>query len=77
MAPRRPTWAAWVVGVLLIGLCKTIGSSHQGIRASLRAFTGQHIGFDLVEVAPPIDPTGLSPVVAAEILRDTVLAWAR
>ncbi len=33
------------------------------------------IGFDVVEVAPNLDPSGLTPIVAAEIVRDGMLAW--
>lgn len=33
------------------------------------------IGFDLVEVAPNLDPSGLTQIVAAEIVRDAMLAW--
>jgi len=33
------------------------------------------IGFDIVEVAPNLDPTGLTPIVAAELVRDAMLAW--
>lgn len=52
------------------------GPTYRELRAALLALTGERIvGFDLVEVAPPIDPSGLSPVVAAELLRDCLLAW--
>lgn len=33
------------------------------------------IGFDIVEVAPNLDPSGITPIVAAEIARDAILAW--
>ncbi|MFP5224287.1 MAG: agmatinase [Actinomycetota bacterium] len=52
------------------------GPSYRELRAALLALTGNNIvGFDIVEVAPPIDPSGLSPVVAAELIRDCLLAW--
>jgi agmatinase len=52
------------------------GPDYRELRAALLALTGNRIvGFDIVEVAPPIDPTGLSPVVAAELIRDCLLAW--
>lgn len=52
------------------------GPTYRELRAALLALSGANIvGFDVVEVAPPLDPSGLSPVVAAEIIRDCVLAW--
>lgn len=52
------------------------GPTYRELRAALLALTGANIvGFDLVEVAPSIDPSGLSEIVAAEILRDCILAW--
>lgn len=52
------------------------GPTYKELRTALLALTGYNIvGLDIVEVAPPLDHSGLSPVVAAEILRDCVLAW--
>jgi arginase family enzyme len=31
------------------------------------------VGIDFVEVAPALDSSGLSPIVAAELARDTIL----
>jgi agmatinase len=33
------------------------------------------IGMDLVEVAPNLDPSGRTAILAAEIIRDGILAW--
>jgi arginase family enzyme len=33
------------------------------------------VGFDLVEVSPPWDPTGRTGVTAAAIVREVLLAW--
>lgn len=52
------------------------GPTYRELRAALLGLSGARIvGFDLVEVAPSIDPSGLSEIVAAELLRDCVLAW--
>jgi agmatinase len=52
------------------------GPTYKELRSALLALSGFNIvGFDLVEVAPSIDPSGLSEIVAAEILRDCILAW--
>lgn len=46
------------------------------IRLFLNALKEAHIlGFDIVEVAPNLDPSGLTPIIAAEIARDAMLAW--
>lgn len=37
--------------------------------------TSDIIGLDLVEVSPPLDPTGLTPIVASQIIRDCILSW--
>lgn len=37
----------------------------------------QPVGLDVVELAHPIDPTGMSAVVAAKIVREMVLAFGR
>ncbi|MGH2452723.1 MAG: agmatinase [bacterium] len=35
------------------------------------------VGMDLVEVAPPYDPSGRTAVLAATIIRDALLTWVR
>ncbi len=50
------------------------GPTYRELRASLLQLAGLTIvGVDFVEVAPGIDSSGLSPVVAAEIARDFIL----
>ncbi len=34
------------------------------------------LGFDVVETAPVIDPSGVTTIVGARIVRDAILAWA-
>jgi len=34
------------------------------------------VGMDLVEVAPPWDPGGATPVIAASLVRDMLLLFA-
>jgi arginase family enzyme len=44
------------------------------MRDALLGLKGARIvGIDFVEVAPAIDSSGLSPVVAAELARDAIL----
>lgn len=53
------------------------GASYKELRASLLSLKGLDIvGVDLVEVAPSLDPSGVSPVVAAELSREIFLALA-
>jgi agmatinase len=53
------------------------GPSYLELRAALLALADfPVVGVDLVEVAPPLDPSGLSPVVAAELTREALLAFA-
>lgn len=49
--------------------------THELLRG-LRLLAGCRIvGADLVEVAPPLDPTERTQVVAARIVRDALIAW--
>lgn len=51
------------------------GVSYRDLRAALRSLRDARVvGMDFCEVAPPIDASGLSSVVAAEMIRDTLLA---
>lgn len=50
------------------------GPTYRELRRSLLDLAGHRIvGIDFVEVAPAIDSSGLSPIVAAEIARDCIL----
>lgn len=50
------------------------GASYRDLREALLGFAGLNVvALDVVEVAPPLDPSGLSPVVAAELVRDCIL----
>ena len=53
------------------------GASYAELLGALRSLR-QHriVGMDLVEVAPPWDPGGLTPVVAASLVRDMLLLFA-
>lgn len=54
------------------------GPTYRELRESLLELAGGRIvGLDVVEVAPPIDSSGLSPIVAAEIIRDCMVAFTR
>jgi agmatinase len=51
------------------------GPTYRELRAAILGLSGARIvGIDFVEVAPPIDSSGLSPVVAAELARDAILS---
>jgi agmatinase len=51
------------------------GPTYRELREALLALSGARIvGLDFVEVAPAIDSSGLSPIVAAELARDAILA---
>ncbi|MGZ4121199.1 MAG: agmatinase [Actinomycetota bacterium] len=50
------------------------GPTYRELREALLALAGARVvGMDLVEVAPSIDSSGLSPIVAAELARDAIL----
>jgi len=53
------------------------GASYAELLGALRSLR-QHriVGMDLVEVAPPWDPGGMTPVVAASLVRDMLLLFA-
>jgi agmatinase len=51
------------------------GPTYRELREALVDLAGSNVvGLDLVEVAPPIDASGLSAVVAAELAREAILA---
>lgn len=53
------------------------GPTYKELREAILALEGLEIvAVDLVEVAPPLDPSGVSTVVAAELVREVVLAFA-
>lgn len=53
------------------------GATYKELRASLLSLQGLNIvGVDLVEVAPNLDPSGVTPVVAAELAREIFLGLA-
>jgi len=52
------------------------GVSYRDLREALISLAGiDVVGIDFAEVAPSIDQTGLSAVVVAELIRDSVLAF--
>jgi agmatinase len=53
------------------------GASYAELLEALRSLRHHHVvGMDLVEVAPPWDPGGLTQVVAASLVRDMLLLFA-
>jgi len=58
------------------GTPEPAGTSYHDLRAALIDLCGTErvVGVDFCEVAPPIDASGLSAVVAAELIRETILA---
>lgn len=54
------------------------GPTYKELRAAVLALGELNIvGLDILEVAPPIDSSGLSPIVAAELARDAILRFTR
>ncbi|MEX2556816.1 MAG: agmatinase [Actinomycetota bacterium] len=54
------------------------GSTYKELRDAILALDGLDIvAVDLVEVAPPLDASGVSTVVAAELVREILLAFVR
>lgn len=52
------------------------GLMYDHIQALFHGLRGSKvIGFDVVEVAPNLDPTGRTAILAGEIVRDAILAW--
>jgi agmatinase len=50
------------------------GPTYRELREALLGLAGiRVVGMDFVEVAPAIDSSGLSPIVAAELARDSIL----
>ena len=50
------------------------GPTYRELREALLGLAGARIvGIDFVEVAPVLDSSGLSPIVAAELARDVIL----
>lgn len=48
------------------------------VRRFIQLLAGERVvGVDLVEVSPPWDPSRITALVAAEILRDCILGWWR
>lgn len=53
------------------------GAAYAELLRGLQAFEGHRVvGMDLVEVAPPCDPTGATAVVAATLVREMILLFA-
>jgi len=52
------------------------GPTYKELRAAVLALGDLNIiGLDILEVAPPIDSSGLSPIVAAELARESILRF--
>jgi len=53
------------------------GAAYAELLTALRSLSRHRIvGMDLVEVAPPWDPGGATPVIAASLVRDMLLLFA-
>lgn len=58
------------------GTPEPAGVDYETLLAALKAFAScRIIGLDLVEVAPPLDPTGRTEVTAASLVRDLLLLF--
>ncbi|MCL6581331.1 MAG: agmatinase [Firmicutes bacterium] len=65
--PGGPSAADLLDAVTAIGSAAALGPHRGGIDL---------VGFDLVEVSPPLDPSGRTAVVAAKIIRELLIAYA-
>ncbi len=81
---RRPVFVSLDIDVLDPSILPGTGTPEPGgptykeLRAGLLALGDLNIvGLDILEVAPPIDSSGLSPIVAAELARDAILRFTR
>src|SRR5579884_3660450 len=53
------------------------GATYDELLTALGSLASHRIvGMDLVEVSPPCDPTGLTPIVAASLVREMILLFA-
>jgi agmatinase len=53
-----------------------MGASYRALLDALRSFAGRRIvGMDIVEVAPPCDPSGRTAVLAASLVREMLLLF--
>ncbi len=53
------------------------GATYAELLTALGSLASHRIvGMDLVEVSPPCDPTGLTPIVAASLVREMILLFA-
>ncbi len=63
--PGGPAAADVFEAVLAVGVAASLGATGGGIDL---------VAFDLVEVSPPLDPTGRTVVLAAKLLRELLIA---
>ncbi|HUL31039.1 MAG TPA: agmatinase [Thermodesulfobacteriota bacterium] len=60
-----------------VGTPEPGGLTFQGVLSLLKALRPLHVvGFDLVELTPDYDPTGISSVTASVILREMILTFS-
>ncbi len=65
--PGGPPAADVFEAVVAVGLAAALGAARGGVDL---------VGFDLVEVSPPLDPSGRTNVLAAKLLREFLIARA-
>jgi len=63
--PGGPPAAEVFEAVVAVGVAAALGAAAGGIDL---------VGFDLVEVSPPLDPSGRTNVLAAKLLREFLIA---
>ncbi|MFT6180021.1 MAG: agmatinase [Paracoccaceae bacterium] len=78
--PDAPLWITFDIDVFDPSECPGTGTPEAGgltyreCETFLETLRGRNIiGLDLVEVSPPLDPTGISTVLAAKLLREFLL----
>ncbi|MCL6636555.1 MAG: agmatinase [Alicyclobacillus sp.] len=79
-----PVYVTWDIDVFDPAFAPGTGTAEHGGISPQEAFAAiqtlsqlQVVGFDLVEVAPAIDPSELSQILAAKLVREALLAFVR
>lgn len=80
----HPVYVTWDIDVFDPAFAPGTGTAEHGGIAPREAFQAMAqmqalnvVGFDLVEVAPSIDPSELSQILAAKLVREALLAFVR
>ncbi|MCL6452749.1 MAG: agmatinase [Alicyclobacillus sp.] len=80
----HPVYVTWDIDVMDPAYAPGTGTAEHGGIDPREAFEAMRllselnvVGFDLMEVAPPIDPSELSQILGAKLVREALLAFVR